>query len=236
MEDPSQCLSPPAFPGARSTSYREASAIKGEASESKFRGLLQGVKGTVRAVDDFLSGKGSGAVPDESVAESREYLNFREYIGILEGHYTEAHRQCARVVRKEGKVAGALQDFAAATHGVGQFEKDPLRRVLGLVAGRCDQAGHLYHLHAEGVEERVEAPLKELARTMKSVRGVMADRAQALAAVAQARQVSGEGGSFRAELTNKQVGRHVPGPGFQAAPCDPGSRDPRQQHGQDPRG
>ncbi|CAG9460656.1 unnamed protein product [Pedinophyceae sp. YPF-701] len=142
--------------------------------------VLDMFRGWGHSASNLVHGKS-----DDS-SEDPDYLRFREYVNILEGHTSECHRQAARIVRKRGKLQAAMRDLGQASQGLGQFEREPLKQCFGVLSARCDHVSGVLEAADARLAAAFEAPLKEASRTIKSVKFTMADRSAALSAFAQA--------------------------------------------------
>lgn len=118
--------------------------------------------------------------------EDIEYLRFRDFVNILEGHTAEVHKQAGRLIRKEAKVLSVMKDLSDAAMGLAQFEKEPLKQCLGIAAARCTQLSSSLDSCVQEMDASLEAPLKESVRALREVRSTMEDRARALSNLSQA--------------------------------------------------
>ncbi|GLC46599.1 hypothetical protein PLESTB_001222000 [Pleodorina starrii] len=124
----------------------------------------------------------------DEMQEDAEYIKIRDYINSLEGHLNEAHRQAGRLLRKEADLGAALAEFAAAAEVLGKQDNEgPMRSAFGCLYSRANEVAALSRSRSETMAAEFAAPLKEAARTIKSVQGAMADRAAALSAYSQAK-------------------------------------------------
>ena len=105
----------------------------------------------------------------------------RDYVNKIEGHLAEAHRQAGRLVRKELELSQALAEFGLAAEQLGKLdEAGSTRMAFDLLNVKADQIAALSRQRCEQLAADFEMPLKEFARTIKSVQAAMADRALAL--------------------------------------------------------
>ncbi|GFR51023.1 hypothetical protein Agub_g13350 [Astrephomene gubernaculifera] len=139
-------------------------------------------RGLQHSAQSLVSGRA------EEIQEDAEYIKIRDYINGLEGHLAEAHRQASRLMRKEADLGAALSEFAAAAEALGKLDGEgPMRAAFGCLLGRAGEVAALSRARSEALAGEFAAPLKEAARSIKSVQTVMADRAAALAAYSQAK-------------------------------------------------
>ncbi|KXZ44879.1 hypothetical protein GPECTOR_61g832 [Gonium pectorale] len=132
----------------------------------------------------------------DEIQEDAEYIKIRDYVNSLEAHLNEAHRQAARLQRKEADFGTALSEFAAAAEALGKQDNEgPMRAAFGCLFSRAGEVAALSRGRSEAMAADFAAPLKEYARTIKSVQAAMADRAAALTAYSQA----------KSDLDNKKV-------------------------------
>ena len=73
-------------------------------------------KGTLTTAQSFLH---RGAEDDR---EDPEYLKMKEYLGHLESHLSEAHRQSARLIKKQNELGLAVGEFGQAADKLGKYE------------------------------------------------------------------------------------------------------------------
>lgn len=79
-----------------------------------------------------------------------------------------------------------MKDLGEAATGLAQFEKEPLKQCLGIVAARGLQVCSQFDTALVEAEAAVEAPLKEAVRALREVKATMEDRSRALSALSQA--------------------------------------------------
>ncbi|MEW5297107.1 MAG: hypothetical protein WDW38_005917 [Sanguina aurantia] len=173
----------------------EIARWQGESSVAKapVTGAVAWLKGLQHSATNLMAGRRDDALEDA------EYIKVRDYINHLESHLNEAHRQAARLVRKESELGLALSEFGAAAEALGKHDSSGgMRGPFDALFVRSNAVAALSRGRCEEMSSRFEAPLKEFARSVKSVQAVMGDRAAALADWAQA----------KGELDSKKV-RHA---------------------------
>ncbi|KAG2447746.1 hypothetical protein HYH02_007204 [Chlamydomonas schloesseri] len=142
----------------------------------------QWLKSLQHSAQSLVSGRA------EEIQEDSEYIKIRDYVNSLEGHLNEAHRQAGRLLRKEADLGSALSEFATAAEALGkQDEVGPMRSAFGCLFSRAGEVAALSKARSEALVNEFAAPLKEAARTIKSVQAAMGDRAAALTAYSQAK-------------------------------------------------
>jgi sorting nexin-1/2 len=123
----------------------------------------------------------------EDAEEDPEYLKVREYVGQLETHLAEAHKQAARLIRRQDALSGALADFGASMVGLGKFEGGDLAQSFMRMGDKAELLSKSAREQSASLSTSFEAPLKEFVRLVKSAKATMADRGLALAALHTAR-------------------------------------------------
>jgi len=74
-------------------------------------------KGTLTTAQSFLQRA------SEEEREDPEYLKMKEYLGNLESHLSEAHRQSARLIKKQNELGLAVGEFGQAADKLGKYEE-----------------------------------------------------------------------------------------------------------------
>ncbi|PNW82491.1 hypothetical protein CHLRE_06g281050v5 [Chlamydomonas reinhardtii] len=142
----------------------------------------QWLKSLQHSAQSLVSGRA------EEIQEDAEYIKIRDYVNSLEAHLNEAHRQAGRLLRKEADLGSALSEFATAAEALGkQDEVGPMRSAFGCLFNRAGEVAALSKARSEALVNEFAAPLKEAARTIKSVQVAMGDRSAALTAYSQAK-------------------------------------------------
>lgn len=167
-------------------------------SKPKFSGVAQIFKGLQHSTANLVAGR----TDDED--EDPEYIKVREYINQLEAHLAEAHRQSARLIKRQAELGQAVQEWGKAMESLGMqpFVYHPCSTMLsctgrfedGAIADGCmhlseksDCLARMLSSQAHALGDSFEGPLKEFVRTIRAAKATIADRAAALAALSQAR-------------------------------------------------
>lgn len=103
-------------------------------AKKKIHNTMKFFKDLQHTATNLMSGKSD----DEE--EDPDYLKVREYMTHLESHLIEAHRQAARLIRKQGELGVAVGEFGQAAEKLGKFEEGSLQEAfmhLGSHAGLC---------------------------------------------------------------------------------------------------
>ena len=119
-------------------------------------------------------------------AEDPDYLKFRDFISILEGHTGEMHKQALRSIRKVEKHAEATRAFGLAARGLAQYEPPQLAAPLDVCARVCGEVAGALERNAAVTGAELEAPMKEAVRGLREVRATMEARSRALSATSRA--------------------------------------------------
>jgi len=120
--------------------------------------------------------------------EDPEYLKVKEYVTLLEGHLLEAHRQSARLIKKQGKMADALSGFGVSSQAMTGMEDPALEKSFQLLGLKAEELAKITTDQNRDLAIAFEAPLKEACMLVKSVKNVMADRSSALSMYQQYKQ------------------------------------------------
>lgn len=110
-----------------------------------------GAKKTINTTMQFFKDLGHSATnlmagKSDDQEEDPDYLKVREYLTHLESHLIEAHRQSARLIRKQGELGIAVGEFGQASEKLGKFEEGALQdsfMYLGNHAGERASTGNL---------------------------------------------------------------------------------------------
>jgi sorting nexin-1/2 len=73
---------------------------------------------------------------DDSL-EDGDYIKVRDYINSLEANLVEAHRQAARLIKKETELNGALEEFGHAAEQLVRGKGRGVRRGCSAVEKGC---------------------------------------------------------------------------------------------------
>eukprot|EP00192_Tetraselmis_astigmatica_P024410 CAMPEP_0117670296 /NCGR_PEP_ID=MMETSP0804-20121206/12664_1 /TAXON_ID=1074897 /ORGANISM="Tetraselmis astigmatica, Strain CCMP880" /LENGTH=261 /DNA_ID=CAMNT_0005478559 /DNA_START=492 /DNA_END=1277 /DNA_ORIENTATION=- len=128
----------------------------------------------------------TGRTDDEE--EDPQYLKVKEYITLLEGHLTEAHRQATRIIKKQTKMADALEGFGSSAQSLSTLEDGHVQTSFQLVGAKAEELARITAEQTAQLNATFEEPLKEFCRYVKCVKSVMADRASAMSAYQQIKQ------------------------------------------------
>lgn len=161
----------------------EVNRVAGETTgaRKKFAGVAQMFKDLQHSTANLMSGRSD----DEE--EDPEYLKVRDYIFQLEGHLAEAHRQAARLIKRQLELGQATQEFGKSMEGLGKFEDGRLADGFLELGNKSDCLSRFLMEQATSLATSFEAPLKEFVRLVKSAKQTIQDRSTALAALTQAR-------------------------------------------------
>lgn len=91
-------------------------------------------KGTLTTAQSFLQ-RGT-----EEDREDPDYLKMKDYLGHLESHLGEAHRQSARLIKKQNELGWAVGEFGQAADKLGKYEEGRVQEAftyLGKHSGTC---------------------------------------------------------------------------------------------------
>uniref|UniRef100_A0A061QU72 Sorting nexin-1/2 n=1 Tax=Tetraselmis sp. GSL018 TaxID=582737 RepID=A0A061QU72_9CHLO len=149
---------------------------------SKLSETLQFFKDLQHSASNIVSGKSD----DEE--EDPEYLKVKEYITLLEGHLSEAHRQAMRLTKKQSKMADALAGFGSSSQALSVMEDGHVKDAFQLLGSKSEELAKTIQEETLQLGVKFEEPLKEFCRMVKCVKAVMADRSSALAMYQQCKQ------------------------------------------------
>lgn len=150
-------------------------------SRLKLNNAVSWFQNVGQTATNLVSGRNDDALEDP------EYLRIKDYVVSLESHLLEAHRQAQRLVRKEQDLGAALLDFGQASERLGKFQQGGLPDAFAQLAYRANQIASATRERTEVLSSNFELPLKEFARTVKSVQTTIADRSAALSAYQHAK-------------------------------------------------
>lgn len=144
-----------------------------------------GAKKTLSNVSGWLQTLGHTAQnlvagKTDDALEDPEYLKVRDYITSLESHLGEAHRQAARLIRKELELGATVGEFGQAVEKLGHLEQGGLQEAFIALGGKSAQLSAASKQRTEALAANFEAPLKEFVRTIRSVQTAVSDRAASL--------------------------------------------------------
>eukprot|EP00877_Chromochloris_zofingiensis_P009805 jgi/Chrzof1/5078/Cz15g10280.t1 len=139
------------------------------------------IKGIGTATTNLVQGRTGDA------AEDPEYIKVRDYLVHLDSHLSEAHRQAARLLRKEQELGEAVAEFGQAIERLGRLEEGNVQEALVQLSHKSQSVSQASKARTDLLAAQFEAPLKEAVRAVKAVQAVCADRATSLAALSAAK-------------------------------------------------
>lgn len=161
-----------------------AAAESGTGAKKTLAGVVHMFKDLGQNTIGLIAGGGG---KHEEADEDPEYLKVREYMGKLETHLAEAHRQAMRLIKRQDALASALADFGTSMMALGKFESGDLAQSFMRMGDKAEVLAHSAHEQTNSLGASFEAPLKEFVRLVKSAKATMTDRAAALADLHSAR-------------------------------------------------
>lgn len=147
-----------------------------------FRGLGHSIQELQHTASNLMAGK------SDEEEEDPEYLKVKEYVTLLEGHLLEAHRQSARLIKKQNKMADALASFGVSSQSISGMEDAALEQSFKLLGMKAEELAKVTQDQTHDLVFSFEAPLKEACMMVKSVKTVMSDRSSALSVYQQFKQ------------------------------------------------
>lgn len=138
-------------------------------------------KGTISTAQHLLQGR------VEVEREDEEYIKLKEYLAHLETHLNEAHRQSARLIKKQNELGLSIGEFGVAADKLGKYEEEKVHNAFERLVTHTSELRDHTREGCKTLNDNFEAPMKEFTRMMKSVKNVIADRATALTVVHQAK-------------------------------------------------
>uniref|UniRef100_A0A7S0V9A4 PX domain-containing protein n=1 Tax=Polytomella parva TaxID=51329 RepID=A0A7S0V9A4_9CHLO len=160
----------------------EASAYAGQLSSA-----VQWLKTLSYSAQSLVSSATGRTSANDDITEDPEYLKIREYITGLESKLGEAHRQAKHLAQREQEMSAALADFGEAADALGRFDDGALRTTLSQLHTKLSQLADKSRHRSEQLTIRLEAPLKEMSRTLKAAKKAMDGRANSLSMFAMAK-------------------------------------------------
>jgi len=142
-----------------------------------FKGLLHSTKNTMKSVSD-----------DQE--EDPEYLKTRLFYDQLEDKLITTHEEAGNLVARIEKESAALRSFGTCTGQLSKFESANLETSITSLNEKCVELADLQVEHARKLRIAFEAPLKELKRSVRSVKVVINDRSDALANLQMKREAA----------------------------------------------
>eukprot|EP00210_Caulerpa_lentillifera_P001766 g1696.t1 len=138
-------------------------------------------KGTISTAQHLLKGN------VEVEREDEEYIKLKEYFAHLETHLNEAHRQSARLIKKQNELGLSIGEFGVAAAKLEKYEEGKVNNAFIQLGNHTSAMSTNTREGCRKLNDSFEAPMKEFTRLMKSVKNVITDRATALSAVHQAK-------------------------------------------------
>ena len=136
-----------------------------------------------RAEGSGLAGAARGAVaaltggrPAEADAEQQR---LRAYFTDLEARLGEAAAASERLVRRQGKLGGALTDFGAGLAQLAAVQPPAAAASLASLGECCSSLGARQAGQSASLKAALEEPMKDLVRSLQGVTGALASRAGA---------------------------------------------------------
>ncbi|MFS7903682.1 putative Phox domain, sorting nexin Vps5-like, AH/BAR domain superfamily, PX domain superfamily [Helianthus anomalus] len=136
--------------------------------------LMQIFWGVQSKVTDVVLGK------EKPVEESNpEYEKFKNYIFELEDHLAEAQKHAYRLVKRHRELGQSLADFGKAIKLLGACEGDALGTAFSEVGAKSEMLSIKLQREAQHLLMNFEEPLKDYVRSVQSIKGTIAERANA---------------------------------------------------------
>ena len=116
-------------------------------------------------------------------AEERDvqYEVLRSYYSELEGYLQECTATSETLVRRQGKLSQSLHEFGCAVRDLGTAAgcEEPAGSTLANLATCCLALAAQGEARAQTLTQALEAPMRDLVRSMSGVKGALASRAGA---------------------------------------------------------
>ncbi|XP_076881276.1 sorting nexin 1-like isoform X2 [Bidens hawaiensis] len=136
--------------------------------------LMQIFWGVQSKVTDVVLGK------EKPVEESNpEYEKFKNYIFELEDHLAEAQKHAYRLVKRHRELGQSLADFGKAVKLLGACERDALGTAFSELGAKSETLSIKLQREAHHLLMNFEEPLKDYVRSVQSIKGTIAERANA---------------------------------------------------------
>ncbi|KAL8215282.1 hypothetical protein R6Q57_004731 [Mikania cordata] len=136
--------------------------------------LMQIFWGVQSKVTDVVLGK------EKPVEESNpEYEKFKKYIFELEDHLAEAQKHAYRLVKRHRELGQSLADFGKAIKLLGACEGDALGTAFSELGAKSEILSIKLQREAQNLLMNFEEPLKDYVRAVQSIKGTIAERANA---------------------------------------------------------
>ncbi|XP_076911822.1 sorting nexin 1-like [Bidens hawaiensis] len=136
--------------------------------------LMQIFRDVQSKVTDVVMGK------EKPVEESNpEYEKLKRYIFELEDHVAEAQKHAYRLVKRHRELGQSLADFGKAIKLLGACEKDALGTAFTELGAKSEMLSIKLQREAHHLLMNFEKPLKDYVRAVQSIKGTIAERANA---------------------------------------------------------
>ncbi|XP_074370668.1 sorting nexin 1 isoform X2 [Apium graveolens] len=136
--------------------------------------FMQIFKDVQSKVSDVVLGK------EKPVEESNpEYEKLKHYIFELENHLAEAQKHAYRLVKRHRELGQSLSDFGKAVKLLGDCEGEALGKAFSELGAKSEILAIKLQKEAHHLLMNFEEPLKDYVRAVQSIKGTMAERANA---------------------------------------------------------
>jgi len=165
----------------------QAEVARTSVEQGAVKNTLLGAKSFFKNVTQTASNMISGKIVEAE--EDPEYIKVRTYVTALETHLTEVHRHAEKMVVKQEKLTRTMNSFGKALDLLGETEeKEDLKGEFSKVAQKIATITTETEKRLTEVDQNFVEPMKEYARTARSVKAVMNDRSSTLSRVQEKRQ------------------------------------------------
>nr|GEX46789.1 sorting nexin 1 [Tanacetum cinerariifolium] len=136
--------------------------------------LMQIFRDVQSKVSDVVLGK------EKPVEETNpEYEKLKRYIFELEDHLAEAQKHAYRLVKRHRELGQSLAEFGKAIKLLGACEGDALGNAFSELGAKSEMLSIKLQREAHHLLMNFEEPLKDYVRAVQSVKGTIAERANA---------------------------------------------------------
>nr|XP_043609757.1 sorting nexin 1 isoform X2 [Erigeron canadensis] len=136
--------------------------------------LMQIFRDVQSKVSDVVLGK------EKPVEETnQEYERLKRYIFELEDHLAEAQKHAYRLVKRHRELGQSLADFGKAIKLLGACEGDALGTAFSELGAKSEMLSIKLQREAHHLLMNFEEPLKDYVRAVQSIKGTIAERANA---------------------------------------------------------
>lgn len=157
----------------------EAHNGAGGAVDKKVNRLGLSLKSLGQSISKTLHLSTPDASVETTLKEDPEYERTKAYIRSLQTHLDDAHREAAALIKQQKEQAESLARFGTSIILLGNTESGKLGSAFAELGNQADSLSVDLNRYAEGTARDFEAPLKEWALTVGSVKKVMDARAMA---------------------------------------------------------